>query len=244
MKLELRMNYLETIYQRYRKASKESKGRILDELCKVCKYKRKYAIWKLSQMPMEDKHNPRPKRKRSKKYDYQVLAVIEKVWKAANYPWSLRLKEILRLWLPWIRKHYRTSPEIETKLLSISPSTIDRALKDKKIKLKRRLYGRTKPGTLLRHKIPVRTDTWDVERPGFLEADLVPHSGESSFGEFVFSLNLTDILSGWVETQAVMGKGQAGVVSAIEKLSGRVPFKILGLDSDNGSEFINYHLFY
>jgi hypothetical protein len=209
----------------------------------VCDYNRKYAITKLRQLSDKDKPRGWPKRRRSKKYGYQVLEVVEKVWKAANYPWSLRLKEILRLWLPWIKKRYRITPEIEAKLLSISPSTIDRALKDKKIKLKRRLYGRTKPGTLLRHKIPVRTDTWDVTHPGFLEADLVSHSGESSFGEFIFSLNLTDILSGWVETQAVMGKGQVGVLSAVEKLSGRVPFKVLGIDSDNGSEFINYHLF-
>jgi hypothetical protein len=172
-----------------------------------------------------------------------VLEVIEKVWKAANYPWSLRLKEILRLWLPWVRERYRISPETEAKLLSISASTIDRALKGKKIKLKRRLYGRTKPGTLLRHKIPVRTDTWDVARPGYLEADLVPHSGESGFGEFIYSLNLTDIFSCWVESQAVMGKGEAGVVRAVEKLTERVPFKVLGLDSDNGSEFINHQLF-
>jgi hypothetical protein len=243
MKKESRMEYIDSVYQRYRKSTKASKTKILDELCNVCKYNRKYAITKLSRLPDKDRPRAGPKRKRSKKYDRQVLDVLEKVWKAANYPWSLRLKEIVRLWLPWIRKRYRITAEIEAKLLSISPSTIDRALKDKKIKLKRRLYGRTKPGTLLRHKIPVRTDTWDVTHPGFLEADLVPHSGESSFGEFIFSLNFTDILSEWVETQAVMGKGKAGVVNAIDKLSGRVPFKVLGLDSDNGSEFINHHLF-
>jgi len=242
MKKESRMEYVDTVYKRYRKVPKPSKTKILDELCQVCKYNRKYAISKLSQLPNKDKPRAGPKRKRSKKYDNQVLEVVEKVWKAANYPWSLRLKEILRLWLPWIRKRYRITPETEAKLLSISPSTIDRGLKDKKRKLKRRLYGRTKPGTLLRHKIPVRTDTWDVKRPGFLEADLVSHSGESSFGEFIFSLNLTDILSGWVETQAVMGKGQEGVVRAVEKLSVRLPFRVLGMDSDNGSEFINYHL--
>jgi len=242
MKLELRMNYLETIYQRYRKTSKESKGRILDELCKVCKYKRKYAIWKLSQMPMEDKHNPRPKRKRPRKYSHQVLEVVEKVWRAANYPWSLRLKEILRLWLPWIRVRYRITRETEEKLLSISASTIDRYLREKKRKLKRRLYGRTKPGTLLRHKISVRTDSWDVKRPGFMEADLVSHCGGVSQGEFIHSLNLTDILSGWVETEAVMGKGERGILEAIKIISQRVPFKISGIDSDNGSEFINHHL--
>lgn len=244
MRQELRMKYLETVHKRYRQTSKQSKTKILDELCHVCGYNRKYAIYKLSQLPLKDRPRAGPKRKREKKYDQKVLEVIEKVWKAANYPWSLRLKEILRLWLPWIRKRYQASPETEAKLLSISPSTIDRAFKEKKRKLKRRLYGRTKPGTLLRHKIPVKTDTWNVKRPGFLEADLVSHSGESSFGEFIFSLNLTDIFSAWVETQAVMGKGQAGMLSAVEKLSGRFPFKVLGMDSDNGSEFINYHLFY
>ena len=244
MRQELRMKYLEKVYKRYRKASKPSKTKILDELCHVCGYSRKYAIFKLSQLPLQDRARAGPKRKRRKKYDQQVLEVVERVWKTANYPWSLRLKEILRLWLPWIKRHFRITPAFEDKLLSISPSTIDRALRDKKRKLKRRLYGRTKPGTLLRHTIPVRTDTWDVERPGFLEADLVSHSGESSHGEFIFSLNLTDIFSSWVETRAVMGKGQAGVCESLESVSEKLPFKVLGLDSDNGSEFINYHLFH
>jgi hypothetical protein len=182
------------------------------------------------------------KRKRKKLYGHEVLSIVEEVWKTANYPWSVRLKEILRLWMPWIKRRYRVSPQIEKKLLSISASTIDRSLKQKKNKLKRRIYGRTKPGTLLRHKIPVKTEHWDVKCPGFEEADLVPHSGESGFGEFIYSLNLTDICTQWTETQAVMGKGQIGVLDAIEKISQRLPFKLLGIDSDNGSEFINNHL--
>jgi len=242
MKMELRMEYLETIYKRYRKSFKESKGKILDELCKVCKYNRKYAIWKLSQLPMRDKPKSCAKRRRCKRYDHQVLEVLEDIWEVANYPWSLRLKEIIRLWLPWVRVRYRINREVEEKLLSISPSTIDRALKAKKRKLKRRLYGRTKPGTLLRHKIPVKTEHWDVKRPGFVEADLVSHSGSSGHGEFIYSLNITDIFTGWVETQAVMGKGQRGILEALESISERVPFRILGIDSDNGSEFINHHL--
>jgi len=120
------MKYLETIYQRYRKASKESKGKILDELCNVCKYNRKYAIWKIRQLPKEDKPKVPLKKRRPKKYDYRVLEVIEGVWNTANYPWSLRLKEIVRLWLPWIRSRYRITPEIEEKLLSISQSTIEK----------------------------------------------------------------------------------------------------------------------
>jgi len=97
MKLELRMKYLETVYKRYRKSSKPSKTKILDELCYVCGYNRKYAIFKLSQLPLEDKPRAGPKRKRRKKYDQQVLEAVERVWKAANYPWSLRLKEIIPL---------------------------------------------------------------------------------------------------------------------------------------------------
>jgi len=208
----------------------------------VCGYNRKYAIFKLSQLLLKDKPRAGPRKKRARKYDPQILEVIERVWKVANYPWSLRLKEIIRLWLPWIKRHFHITSDMEDKLLSMSPSTIDRALRDKKRKLKRRLYGRTKPGTLLRHKIPVKTDTWDVKRPGFLEADLVSHSGESSHGEFIYSLNLTDIFSSWVETRAVMGRGRAGVLKSLGKVSEKLPFKILGLDSDNGSEFINYHL--
>lgn len=185
MRLELRMKYLETIYQRYHRASKRSKGRILDELCKVCKYSRKYAIWKLNRLREEEGPKVHKARHRGKKYDHKVLSIVEVVWEVANYPWSVRLKEIIRLWLPWIRKRYRVTSEMEEKLLSISPSTLDRALKSKKRKLKRRIYGRTKPGTLLRHKIPVKTDNWDVKQPGFLEADLVSHSGGSGHGEFI-----------------------------------------------------------
>jgi len=236
------MKYLETIYQRYRKASKQSKGKILDELCHVCGYNRKYAIWKLSQMPLVNRSKAPVKRHRSKAYGHQVLKIVEEVWESANYPWSLRLKEIVRLWLPWIKERFQITPQMEEKLLSISPSTIDRHLRNKKRRLKGRLYGRTKPGTLLRHKIPVRTEHWDARRPGFVEMDLVSHSGSSASGEFIHSLNLTDIYSGWVQTQAVMGKGETGILEAIEIMSERLPFKILGIDSDNGSEFINHHL--
>jgi hypothetical protein len=237
---EFRLKYLEKTYRRYQKASKASKGRILDELCKVCGYDRKYAIWKLNRLAAGQK---RKKRKpRARVYDEAVLWLLEKIWEAANYPWSARLKEILRLWLPWAKKHFVFSPETERKLLSMSPSTMDRALKYKKNKIKRRLYGKTKPGTLLKHQIPVKTDSWDVSGPGFVEVDLVSHSGPNASGEFLHSVNLTDIFSTWVETRAVMGKGERGVLAALSQMREALPFALLGLDSDNGSEFINYHL--
>jgi hypothetical protein len=119
---------------------------------------------------------------------------------------------------------------------------MDRRLAPHRQQVQRGLYGRTKPGTLLKHHIPLRTDRWDVTVPGFTEVDLVAHSGESGEGEFLHSLNLTDIHTTWVETRAVMGRGQAGVQVALEEMRGALPFALRGIDSDNGSEFINAHL--
>lgn len=107
---------------------------------------------------------------------------------------------------------------------------------------RRRLYGRTKPGTLLKHQIPVRTERWDVDQPGWGEIDLVSHSGSCGDGEFAHSMNFTDIHSTWVETRAVLGKGQAGILAALETIRKDLPFRLWGLDSDNGSEFINHHV--
>ena len=99
----------------------------------------------------------------------------------------------------------------EQELLRISARTIDNRLRPYKRRLRRRLYGRTKPGTLLKHHIPLKTDHWDVQVPGFTEIDLVSHSGNSASGDFCYSLNLTDIYTGWTETRAVLGRGQEGV---------------------------------
>jgi hypothetical protein len=119
---------------------------------------------------------------------------------------------------------------------------MDRRLAPYRQQVQKRLYGRTKPGTLLKHHIPLRTDRWDVAVPGFTEVDLVAHSGESGDGEFLHSLNLTDIHTTWVETRAVLGRGQAGVAAALEEMRRTLPFALRGIDSDNGSEFINAHL--
>jgi hypothetical protein len=164
------------------------------------------------------------------------------VWQAAGYPWSVRLKALLPLWLPWIQKRFQLTPEVAAQLLAISPRQMDRVLASHKRKLSKRIYGRTKPGTLLKHHIPIRTDHWDVKRPGFVEIDLVSHSGNKADGDFIFSLNLTDIFSGWVETRAIMGKGQRGVVLALDELRATLPFALYAIDCDNGSEFINQHL--
>ena len=234
-----RWDYLKAIYSRYKKVSKPLRARILDEFCQVCGYNRKYAI-RLLNGPAPQKPEVTTAKGRRPTYGAKVILSLTTIWEASGYPCSARLKALLPLWLPWAIKRLAITAQVQNQLLSISPATIDRRLKAKK--RKKRLYGRTKPSTLLKHHIPIKTDSWDVKTPGFTETDLVSHCGNSEKGEFIHSLNVTDIHTTWVETRAVMGKGQAGVLDAMKQIEQALPFKLLGIDSDNGSEFINYHL--
>ena len=236
-----RWDYLKAIYFRYKKVSKPLRSRILDEFCQVCGYNRKYAI-RLLGGPAPQKPKAAPPKGRRPTYGAKVISFLTVIWEAAGYPCSARLKALLPLWLPWAIKRLAISAQAQKQLLRISPATIDRRLKGKKRQLKKRLYGRTKPGTLLKHHIPIKTDSWDVKTPGVTEIDLVSHSGNSASGEFLHSLNVTDIHSTWVESRAVMGKSEIGVLNAMQDIEQALPFKLLGIDSDNGSEFINYHL--
>ncbi len=230
-------------YEAYRKADRPAKRRLLDEFCRLCHYHRKYAI-RLLNGTRPAVHRPVKTRRRTRSVTYSahVVAILRQVWEAAGYPWSVRLKALLPLWLPWIRQRFQLTPDQEQQLLAISARQIDRRLQPFRTRLRQRLYGRTKPGTLLKHQIPIRTQHWDVHEPGWVEIDLVSHSGNSGDGQFIYSLNLTDIYSGWVETAAVLGKGQRGVLAALEQLFARLPFVLRGIDSDNGSEFINDYL--
>lgn len=214
---------------------------ILDEFCATCGYHRKHAI-RLLNGPMPQKATPKQNR-RAPLYGQPVIRILSAVWKAAGYPWSVRLKAVIPLWMPWVKKRFALTAALHSQLLSISPATMDRHLCDKKSQLKKNLYGRTKPGTLLKHHIPIKTDCWDVTSPGFTEVDLVSHSGECAEGEFIHSLNQTDIHTTWVETRAVLGKAQERVSGAMEEMRLSLPFKLAGIDSDNSSEFINAHLY-
>ena len=166
----------------------------------------------------------------------------EAIWTAAGYPWSRRLKALLPTWLPWARRRLALSPATEKKVRAISARQIDRVLAPDKRTIRRRMYGRTKPGRLLKHHIPIKTDRWDVTEPGFTEVDLVSHSGDRADGDFLHTLNLTDIHTTWVEHGAVMGKSQVRVQERLAQLRAALPFALRGIDSDNGSEFINAHL--
>ncbi len=236
-----RLEYLRSIHGRYQQADRAGKSRILDEFCQVARYHRKYALRLLNGPPPD--RQPRRRRRRATTYSAAMLSALEAIWVAAGYPWSVRLKALLPLWLPWARRRFRLTPTVQRQLLSISSRQMDRRLKPKKRHLKRRLYGRTKPGTLLKHHIPLRTDRWDVSLPGFGEVDLVAHCGDSADGTFAHSLNLTDIHTAWGETRAILGKSQVEVQKAVEEIRQALPFNLRGLDTDNGSEFINLHLY-
>ena len=239
MTYEARREYLRTIVARYQMASRAHKGQILGEFCQVTGYHRKYAVRLLNQAPPA---RPRRASRRAPTYGPEVVAALEAIWQAAGHPWSIRLKALLPLWLPWARRRLRLKASVERQLLSISARQIDRRLKPHKARLSKRLYGRTRPGTLLKHQIPVKTDRWKVTEPGFAEVDLVAHGGSCGTGEFIYTLNLTDIHTTWVESRAVMGKGRDRIRAALEQIQAQLPFRLMGIDSDNGSEFINGHL--
>ncbi len=236
-----RWEYLKQIHPRYRRAGRGEKGRILDEFCKVTGYHRKYAVRVLNGPPPE-RRPPRRRRRRRPSYGDKVVSILTGVWEAAGYPWSVRLKALLPRWLPWIRKYYAPTARVEEQLLRISPRQIDRRLREVKKRAGRRLYGRTKPGSLLKHHVPLRTDRWNTRRPGYSEIDLVSHSGNCGSGEFAHTVNLTDIHTTWTESVAILGKAQVRVREALDAIRQELPFELVGIDSDNGSEFLNDHL--
>ena len=234
--------YLGSIHHRYQRAGRGDKGLILEEFCKVCGYNRKYAIWLLNRPLPQEVHRKR-KRGRGLSYSQAMVEILAKVWEASGYLCSQRLKAAVVHWLPWIRQRFRLSAEIERQLQAISPRQMDRRLLPYKQRVKRKLYGTTRPGSLLKQMIPIKTDHWDVHTPGYLEIDLVSHSGASAVGEFIFTLDCVDIATCWVERKAVMGKGSFGILQAVEEIETKVPFALRGIDSDNGSEFINNQLY-
>lgn len=236
---ETKDEYRVAITTRYRTAGRKYKKLILDEFCRVWGYHRKHAIRLLKETP------PRAKVSRGArpKYDAEVVHVLEDIWLATNRLCSKLLKAALPIWLPHYRKDHRLRPEVAEKVLKISPATIDRLLKPT-----RRIYGSrgrcgTRPGTWLKHQVPIKTDHSDVDRPGFLQADTLAHCGESMEGDFVWTLTLTDVFSGWTENRAVWNKGYEGIRQALQEIENELPFFLLGFHSDNGGEFLNHHLF-
>ena len=241
MSAPARWEYVKVTHARYRQATRQGRRRILDEFCGTTGYHRKYALRVLNG-PVPGAARRR-RRRRPVTYSPAVVTALTTIWEAAGYPWSVRLKALLPAWLPWARRRFAWSAAVCRQLQAISPRQIDRRLSPVKRQLRTRRYGRTKPGSLLKHHIPIKTDHWAVSTPGFVEVDLVAHAGGRGDGEFAHSLNVTDIHTTWVETRAVLGRGEVRVLDALASIRQALPFRLCGIDSDNGSEFINDHLY-
>jgi len=230
---------IEAIRPRYLKADKAEKEQILDEFVATTGYHRKYAIRLL-------KHGPKPrglkKAGRKKVYQREVVQALEQIWKICGHICSLRLKPFLPEIIHKLESCNELSLPEETKrlLLGMSRSTIDRCLKRARSITAQHGISTTKPGSLLKQAIPIRTFTpWNEEQPGFLEIDLVAHCGMTTEGSYLNTLTATDIATGWTECLALPQKTQAAVSQAVVELQKLLPFPLRGLDSDNGSEFIN-----
>ena len=234
--------YLAQMRDRYVRAqTRQARGALLTEAMTVTGYHRKALIRAWSR-PVRRPARGQPRRGRRCRYTDATVCALRAIWTAAGFPWSVRLKALMPTWLPWARKRLALSEETEGQLRAISARQMDRVLAADKRRLRRRHYGGTRPGRLLKHHIPIKTDHWDVTEPGFTEVDLVSHSGDRADGEFLHSLDVTDIHTTWVETRAVLGKSQIRVQDALERIRQQLPFALRGIDSDNGSEFINAHL--
>lgn len=236
--------------RRYQRGRKKEKQKILDEFTELTGYNRSYARTVLRNYGQKARGRKPAggKRRRSvsrKRYDEKVLAVLRRIWMILDFICGKRLVAIM----PEILRRLEYFGELKVdartraKLMKISAATIDRLLSGERRKYQLRGRARTKPGTLLKHQIPLRTfSEWNEQQPGFVEIDLVAHDGGSAAGEYLYTLDMTDVYSGWTEVQAIQNKAQVWVFAALKELRGQLPFALQGIDSDNGSEFINDHL--
>tara|TARA_B100000315_G_C14520295_1_gene561207 strand:+ start:148 stop:1371 length:1224 start_codon:yes stop_codon:yes gene_type:complete len=244
---------------RYRRADKKGKHRILDEFVETSGYNRKYAIHLLSNWGKRKRRyidgkpvniiigQPRVRKKRAGRviYTEAVKKAIRCIWPFFDYMCGKRLAVFIRMNLDVLmyQPELAIDETIREKLMSISPATIDRILAPERKKLSLTGRTRTRPGPMLKHKIPIRTFfDWDERKPGFFELDTVGHDGGNSSGEYCFTLNATDVHSGWVELRSLLNRAHRWTKEKLVAIRAELPFPLLGIDSDNGGEFINRQL--
>ena len=242
MSQRVREEMLPRLRQRYANRGRAGRSRMIEELVEQFGYSRKHVI-KLLGAKAGWGGDPRVRKGRPTEYGAAVGEVLWRIWQAAEQPCGKRLAEMRLLWLPhYEARHGRLTQTVRRKVLAISAAQIDRLLAPRKLRGGARGRCGTKPGGLLKTQIPIRTDNWDISRPGYLEADTVAHCGTSLEGDFVWSVTYTDIFSGWTANRAVWNKGATGVVNATRNVEAELPFALEGFNCDNGSEFLNWHL--
>jgi hypothetical protein len=235
-----RKEIVERLRRRYRKAGREHKSKLLDQAQELLGYHRKSAVRALGAAEVE----PVPWINAGRPVSYEpsvLLPWLRPIWQATDYACGRRLVAMLPEWIPAYEAHERRLPvEAREKLLGASARTLDRLLEP----LRGQGAGRclTRPGTLLRHQIPIRGSVWEEGKAGWLEVDTVALCGGSVAGEFVWMVDGVDYATTWVEVRPIWGRGQAGTLAALQDIEASLPFALLGLDSDNGGEFLNYHV--
>ena len=245
MSPKFKKEYMEKFHLRYKKAeTRTEKSDLITELCITCNWHRKHAMRALRNVKRCTKPKPK-KRGRPSKYDKpEIIEILKRIWLAAYMPCSKNFKALIPLWMPSYQLEYKAIPNATIKLLhEISPASIDRILKPVRITYVGKGRSTTKPGTLIRNQIPIKTNQWDESKPGFIEADTVAHCWDTTEGLYANTVDTVDIATGWTEQRAVWGKGSSGVMEQIKDIEKSLPFPLLGFDSDNGSEFINWHLY-
>lgn len=241
MSLQTRRELVIRWQAEYKLASKGEKGRILDRLCVDTGWNRKHAMGVLMAPPVS---KVKQKRRRRPFYGVNEEAALVKVWRLAEFPASKRLEPFMEEFLEALERHDELHlPEpTRSKLIKMSASTMDRLLKRHRSSYRRTL-SMTKPGSLLKKHVAVRMGNgWEEDRPGFCEVDTVAHCGGDMEGAFFWTLSLTDVCTGWTECAPLKSRGQIEALNQMKAIQRRLPFKLLGIDSDNGGEFLNWHL--
>lgn len=241
MSLKSKNELVEVVRPRYLKASKFEKQKILDEFTSATGYHRKHAIRVLKNKVQGQNHLKGKNKIYQTLYRGEVVQALEQIWEIYGHLCSKRLQPFLPEAIRVLERCSEIELSRDTKelLLKISSASIDRCLRPIRLQTRHGL-GTTQPGSLLKNLIPVRTFTeWDEERPGFLEIDLVAHCGNTTEGQYLNTLTCTDLCTGWTDITAVLHRSQEAVSEAIQRMRQRLPFPLLGIDSDNGGEFIN-----
>lgn len=240
MSQRTRNEVLKKLRRRYLSAGPEHKRKLLDQAQELLGYHRKAAIRSLRAPTIE--RGPRILTGRPITYPPPLLLpYLRPIWQATDYACGRRLVAMMPEWLPAFEQHERRVPgEVREKLLAASGRTLDRLLEPLRVQGSGRSL--TRPGTLLRHQIPIRGSVWEEGKAGWLEVDTVALCGGSTAGEYVWMVDGVDYATTWVEVRAMWGRGQAGTLEALRDVEASLPFPLLGLDSDNGGEFLNYHV--
>jgi hypothetical protein len=240
MSTQTKNEVMNKLRRRYLRAGREHKKKLIDEAVALLGYHRKAAIRALGASPLVPRVGVITGRPRE--YDeVRLRPVLRAIWSAANYPCGRRLAGMMADWVASYEAHEKSvSSGVREQLLAASPRTLDRLLRPLRVQSRR--PSLTRPGSLLRQQIPIRGSGWEDNKPGWLEVDTVALCGGNAAGDYIWMLDAVDYATTWVSTRAIWNRGQEGTLAALVDLEQCLPFPLLGLDSDNGGEFLNYHV--